>query len=248
MSVPFSIRYASLNVPNILNLSETLSALGGGIGGSSNMKVITSGSGTVVIPPSLNSIRVKMVGGGGGGGGAPGAPGIPSGGGGGGGGGCYAEFPLSGIGGNSYFYWIGAAGLGGFGDIAGGNGGNTVFGSLILGGGQGGFPGDGALLGIPGSGGSIVSGTVPTGGWSARGGDGSQGTPPLPAPSNKGFGGAGGSAIIGSPGGSSAAQQGSNGTNFGGGGGGAGTTSPAGLGGNGAPGVVIIYYSSSISF
>lgn len=126
--------------------------------------VITSGSGTYAPPPGCRAINVRMLGGGGAGGSSAGA--ASSGGAGtGGGAGSYVEKLISPPS-SSYSYAIGAGGTpGAAGNVVGGNGVDTTFGSLTAKGGTGG-PGSGAAAatalllaggagGVAGTGGDI---------------------------------------------------------------------------------------------
>ncbi|MBU9501333.1 hypothetical protein KTE68_14240 [Burkholderia multivorans] len=197
-------------------------------------------SGKFNAPPGTTAVRVKGVGGGGGGGGAIatspgsvslGAPGTA---------GAYGEGYFTG-GFNGVDVTVGAAGTSGAG-VAGGNGGQSSFGSLLV---------------CPGGYGGSVSGQIaatPTGWWIGRGPAASGGpayllsggNPPSPSLAFSaywGMGGMGGSSPFGAGGGCvNAGFTGADAVGFGAGGGGTMQVQSAGavIGGAAAPGVIFV--------
>lgn len=167
---------------------------------------------TFTAPAGITTVFISASAGGGGGYGTGTSPGGT-----GGGAGEYRfRYPVTVVPGNNYTVTIGAGGTGGA--PTGGNGGNTVFGSITLTGGTG-STGSGAAAG----GGSITSldasGNTPGGGLTKGGNGGSTG-PGAGGGTPFGLGGTGVNAGAGNPG-----------TGFGAGGGGGNTAGGAGASG-----------------
>lgn len=195
----------------------------------------TVGNSTFTVPPGVQEIFVRVLGGGGGGGGSR-AAGPLSWVGGGGGAGGYAEAAIPVTPGQIFPVVVGRGGAGAVGDVndaTGEAGGTSSFGTVLASGGLGGRGGDNNCAGgWPGSG---SGGDV--GFFGGHGGDGTPGQPLAQ-------GGHGGGSKFGSGGRSSADGVGIDAQALGsGGGGGYGPLSRAG--GRGADGAVVINYSSN---
>jgi hypothetical protein len=204
----------------------------------------SSGTFTKASYPWLRAVRVMCVGGGGGGGGvaATGAGEFSTGAGGGGGG--YADSFITNISGLASSVTV-TVGNGGAGASAGANtgsiGGNSSFGSAVIGVGGAGGQGQAAFtFWITTSGGGGGGGT---GDLVVIGGSGTSGNP---VNTNGGYGGTGGSTVLGQSATPALAWQsggaGTNGNLYGTGGSGAanGASRVAQGGGNGAAGIVIL--------
>lgn len=180
-----------------------------------------AGSNTFTVPSCADYICIEAWGGGGGGG--CGCSSTASGGG--GGGGSYGQGCFSVTSGSSISVTVGGGGSGSTsGGVPGGNGGNTIVGTLVTANG-----GNGGITGSPYTGGNGGTCTAPVNVTGGKGGDG------CATQWCGGIGGYGGNGGAGGGGGS--ASYGGNGVvPGGGGGGGAGTNG----GGNGAAGKVII--------
>lgn len=170
-----------------------------------------TGSGTYPVPPTANQIKVEAWGAGGGGGGGNVTGSTLLYGGGGGGGEYAAESSYAVTAGQQIPYSVGAAGAAGAATpTAGGNGGNTSFGTVLAHGGQGGGAGTKIANsngnGTPGLGGTSSNNLIHyNGGNAVYGGGGGAG--PLSAGGNAPWDGAfsGGAAVAGgSAGGASA--------------------------------------------
>jgi hypothetical protein len=188
--------------------------------------LLTSGSGSWIVPGGVLRLLVSCVGGGGGGGGADTDATAYANGGGGGGtiicAGLKQEMNV--IPGQSISYSVGAGGLGsasGASPSAGGDGGNSTFGSLV------GYGGGGGGRGTSGAG---IGGTGAAGGFGACGD-----TPPYDSGVHVG-GGGGGAGGRGATVNNVATAGG-----YGGGGGGA-CGQVVGSGANGGSGIIIIEY------
>jgi hypothetical protein len=138
---------------------------------SSGQTVFTS-SDTWTVPYGVESAQVLVVGGGGGGGGAGVA--LYAGGGGGGGGVVYnASYPLTP--GADVTVTVGAGGVGGNGNDAGDDGGNSVFDGSITAYGGGGGGTQGGRNGASGGGGGLRTSTEYNGGSATQGNSGARG-------------------------------------------------------------------------
>lgn len=205
---------------------------------------IFNSSGTFTAPSGITKIFVSMVGGGGGGG----ASDTVGSGGGGGGGASLLNYPYTVIVGNNYTVTVGAKGLGIIGST-GGNGGQSIFDTvLIVNGGNGGVRNGGS----GGTGGASISANSLTGIASGSGGAGG-GIIPAIATVAGGTGGAGASGNVagGGGGGSIWGAGGAGGNvgvgssplpNTGAGGGGHGGNTLSDAGADGAVGCVLITY------
>lgn len=203
--------------------------------------VYTTGFGTTTFPIRWNTAKITVVGAGGGGGGASNAVNAA---GAGGGSGAMSIGYISGIGGRTYSYKIGAGGSGGA--NTGGNGGNGDRSNVVITSLNYGI----SALGGSGGNGNTSTGTSVAGGAAGSTADGGNAAYTFPgtiggigvanATLVNARGGDGGPGYLGQGGGQgnagSTAGGGSPGT-FGGGGGGARTTNTGGAGGSG---IVII--------
>ena len=218
--------------------------------GGTNYNVHTfTASGTFTVDVG-GSVQYLVVGGGGGGGGGTG---------GGGGAGGYLAGTTNVTSGNTYTVTVGAGGAGGAGYVWGTNGGNSVFGSLLAGGGGGGAPNVGPT-GSPsgnagGSGGGASWGDVGGSGGTNIAGQGNAGGACLAWGGPYAAGGGGGAGAVGVDGNKQAAgadggagqsnsitgslkwyAAGGGGGNFAGSSGGTGGSSIGGHGGQGSSG------------
>lgn len=188
---------------------------------------------TWTVPCGVTSISVQVRGGGGGGGSASQGAGGTYGGGGGGGGG-YTEAVLTVTPGQTFTYTVGAGGAGSSTNANGGNGGASVFGTLVANGGTGGTSNFSASSSVSGGTGGTASG----GAVNLTGANGNPGTT-----SSSGAGGgcgpflAGGAAAITVP-----RTNGASGINGGGGSGGFTNQNPRWNGGDGGNGQIVITY------
>lgn len=232
-----------INADGTLFLYDAAGGVKSAIAAAMTRTVISAvGSGTYNLPAGCRAIDVLVIGGGGG------SAGVGTGSStatisGGGGSGAYARKLISPPA-ASYAYTIGAAGTAGASTpTAGGNGGQSSFGTLTAPGGQGGPLGPAAgTTDVTASGG--LGGSVGTNG--DYNGSGSMGFPGHRASGTTGVSGGGGDSIIGGGGnGRNTAGVGSVGDPAtGGGGGGSFATSTAQAGAAGSAGVIIIteYY------
>jgi len=192
--------------------------------------VIFTSSGTFTAPPGVTTVYLTMCGGGGGGGGGTYNAGA---GGGGASGNTIVNYPYTVIPGGEYTVTIGEGGSGGEGGFTAGEGevgGNSVFDTLTV---PGGDYGEGGGGGYYGGGGSNSKATL---GISVEGDPGNQGGADR-------IGGLGGNGILGSGGAGGDLSAGGTGSGYsGGGGGGASRGNFWYDGGAGAAGVCIIMY------